>query len=237
MIRSAALTSVRLALILVWFSLAARAQSRTDWWPQFYTYVGLTPTIQVSAQANGTITSDSPNQQLILGPSIDFSLAPFLLPRVKTLDNTRNNYLNFRLAYRYVATVGDRSSHSHRGIVELTPRFPLPGKLVLADRNQLVLVGDQQGVSWLYRNRVNLARSFQTGRLTFTPYVRGQVTYDSEPGAWVRYNCGVGSTFKVNTHLQLEPFYRHVGNIESTARPVNGLGLKVQLFFRNQTNP
>lgn len=235
------LAASKSALLLLFamtaFAGTAQGQAGIYWWPQLNTFVGLSDNVQLELLASGAINSNAGNQQMVLGPSLTFFFSPFRLPRIKTLNRTRNNYLEFRIGYRYVATLGDRSSHTHRGLLELTPRFPLPGQMVLADRNQLVLIGQANEVSWLYRNRVTLARSFQVDSWIFTPYIQGQVIYNSDPGAWNRYNCGFGSTFKVNAHLQLDPYYQHHGLIGMAGRPTNGIGFKVELFFRNQTDP
>ena len=61
--------------------------------PQLDTYIGLTPTVQLQLLAAGTLDGDSQNQQIVLGPSINVSLAPFLMPRVTTLNHSRNNFL------------------------------------------------------------------------------------------------------------------------------------------------
>jgi hypothetical protein len=230
-------TAICLLLTIVGLAAGAHSQSETAWWPQLDTFIGLRDNVQLEFLGNGTINTDSGNQQMVFGPSIDFSLAPFLSPRVKTLNKTRNNYLDLRLGYRYVTTVGNRSSHSNRGLIEATPRLPLPAQLVLADRNQLVLVGGQQQVSWLYRNRLTLARSFQVYSLTFTPYIQGQVVYNSAPATWNNYNCEIGSIFKLSEHVELEPYFRHAASIDGSGHPLNGMGFKVELFFRNQGDP
>ena len=211
----------------------AQTQTQTLWWPQLDTYIGLTPNVQLMLLAEGAINPDAGNQQIVLGPNLDISLLPFLIPKIKTLDKTRNYYLNLRLAYRYVATVGNRSSHTHRGLIEVTPRIPLPAKFVLADRNQLVLVGAAEQVSWLYRNRLTLARSFQVHSLIFTPYIQAQVIYNSNPGSWNRYNWDTGSVVRLSAHVELDPYFRHVDTIDGTGHPLNGMGLKLELFFRN----
>ncbi len=230
---AASKTPIWLLLLIVGLAAGAHAQSETAWWPQLDTFIGLSTNTQMEFLGSGTINPDSGNQQMVFGPSVDFSLAPFLIPRVKTLNKSRNNYLEFRLGYRYVATLGNRSSHTHRGIIELTPRLPLPAKLVLADRNQLVLVGQATQVSWLYRNRMSLARSFQVHSLIFTPYIQGQVVYNSDPGAWNRYNADIGSVFRLSAHVELEPYFRHAASIDGSGHPLNGLGFKVELFFHN----
>ena len=226
-------SGLRLLLTVAMFAVTAQAQSGAYWWPQLNTYVGLSANSQFELVSNGSINPNVGNQQMVLGPSLSFFFSPFRTKRIKTLDRTRNYIIEFRTGYRYVATFGDRSSHTHRGLIELTPRIPLPAKLVMADRNQLVLIGASSEVYWLYRNRVTLARSFEAHAFVFTPYIQAQVIYNSNVGAWNRYNCGFGSTFKVNSHLQLDAYYQHHGLIGMSGSPTNGIGLKVELFFHN----
>jgi hypothetical protein len=227
---------MRLLLAIAGLSTAAQAQASFEFWPQLETFVGLTPNVQLQFLAGGTV-DDSRNQGILLGPSINISLAPFLVPRIRTLNKTRNNFLNFRAGYRYNAVVGDRSSHSHRGLLELTPRLPLPARLVFADRNQFVLVGGQKSTTWLYRNRVTLARSFQVRSLIFSPYLQGQVVYNSDPGAWNRYDADFGSVFRLNDHWELEPYFQHQHSIDGSGGGINGIGFKVELYFHNESGP
>ncbi|MGB8886069.1 MAG: hypothetical protein WCC87_05055 [Candidatus Korobacteraceae bacterium] len=227
-------TAIWLLLTILALAAGAQAQSETVWWPQLDTFFGLTPNVRLMLLAKGNINTDTGNQQMVLGPNFDFFLFPFPAPKIKTLDKTRNYFVNFRLGYRYVATLGDRSSHTHRGLMEATPRFPLPGQLVLGDRNQLVLIGQEKLVSWLYRNRLMLARSFEVRSLIFTPYVQGQVVYNSQPGAWRTYNTDIGSVFRLTAHVELDPYFQHVGSIDGSSRAVNGMGLKLELFFHDR---
>ena len=230
-------SAIRLIIAVVALTIVAHAQEGLQWLPQLQTFVGLSPNVQMELLAGGTVNGESPNQQVVFGPSLDVSLAPFFARRIRTLNNTRNNYLNLRIGYRYTATFGSRSSHENRGLIELTPRFPLPAKLVLADRNQLVIVGQQTKTTWLYRNRLTLARSFQIHSLIFTPYIQGQVVYNSDPGKWNRYNSAIGSVFRLNDHLELEPYFQHQHSIDGSGDGQNAIGFKVEVYLHNEIKP
>ena len=55
-------------------------------------------------------------------------------------------------------------------MIEASPRFPLPWKIVLTDRNRgdlRMIAGD---FSWRYRNRLSVERAVFIHSYAFTPY-------------------------------------------------------------------
>ena len=84
-----------------------------------------------------------------------------------------------RVGYHYIHSVTGDTPVEHRGALEATPRYPLVGGLLVSDRNHMDIRSIGGENSWRYRNRLTLEREFSIGRFRSTPYVRGEVYYDS----------------------------------------------------------
>jgi hypothetical protein len=84
------------------------------------------------------------------------------------LDESEKRPLTFRLAYRILPSPS--APTENRGILELTPRFPLKSGVVIWDRNAADLRLIEGRFSWRYRNRLSLGRTFVINRYHFPPY-------------------------------------------------------------------
>ncbi len=226
-------------LIAVWiFANSAHAQTTNfQFWPQIDTYISLTPDVDVMLLAAGSTDGDATNQHVAFGPNIDIAVLPFLDPHLKTLNPEKKKFLTFRAGYRYIDTISGSGSWENRGLLELTPRFPLPARFQISDENRIDLRGLPRQFTWRYRNKVQLGRSFQVREFIFTPYASTEVFYDCKTGNWTRYNYAFGTTYRVTQKMQLEPYYQHGIPIVRTGKEARAIGLKLELFFRQQTTP
>lgn len=223
-------TGARLLLFVAALTVSARAQTGTIFWSQVDTYVGLTPNTNFMFLAAGTPGLDGDHPALVLGPNFDVALWPFLT-HLKTNNPERSKYLTLRLGYRYIRAL-DTSKIQNTGVIELTPRFPLPLKLQLADRNRIDLRGLPDRFTWRYRNRVTLLRSFQIRRYVFTPYGDAEIFYNCDSGEWTQYTYGFGVISKLNQKMELDTWFRGRTEIVEPMRTVNIAGVKLLLFFR-----
>ena len=69
---------------------------------------------------------------------IDFAVRPVFRRELRQRDDVfRRKFLVFRAGYQYTTSfVSADSSSENRVIAEATTRVPLPGKVVMADRNR-----------------------------------------------------------------------------------------------------
>ena len=222
---------LRVLLVTIGFAAVARAQSGTIFWSQVDTYVGLTPNTDLMFLAAGSPGLDGKHPVLVLGPNFDLALWPFLT-HLKTNNPERSKYLTLRLGYRYVRAL-DTSRVQNTGVIELTPRFPLPLKMQLGDRNRIDLRGLPDRFTWRYRNRVTLLRSFQIRRYVFTPYGQAEIFYNCETGQWTQYTYTFGAISKLNQKMELDTWFRRRTEIVEPMTTVNIAGVKLLLFFRN----
>ena len=97
----------------------------TLFWSQLDTYVGLTRAIDFMMLASGTPGKDGDHPELVLGPNIDIGLLNFI-PHLKLTNPEKSKYLTFRIGYRYVKNLYGKETAQKNGVLELTPRLPLP---------------------------------------------------------------------------------------------------------------
>jgi Protein of unknown function (DUF2490) len=207
----------------------ARAQTETEEFPEIETYVGLTDRYTLMFQAARSRDASTINSAQF-GPNLDINLRPFLRRKLRTNDLEKQHFLTFRVGYQYIENVG--KPNENRVVLALTPRFHLPWSLELADRNRfdLRVIADQ--FSWRYRNRVTIQRSFSIKSFTFSPYIRGEIYYDSKKGTWNEVTYSVGSTFPIHKRFELEGYYERQNTTGGSPPHVNEIGTTLYMYFR-----
>ena len=228
-------TTLKLLLLLIAVPGAARGQSSTVFWSQVDTYVGLTPNTDLMFMAAGTPGASDDQPRLVLGPNFDLQLWPFL-SHIKSVNPERRNHLSFRAGYRYVRNLYGHDYVQNNGVLELTPRVPLPLKLQMADRNRIDLRGQHTGFNWRYRNRLTIARTFDIRRFNITPYAEAEIYYDCTTGQWSQYSYTFGAFSKVTPKIQVEGYYKRLTTITEPVASTNVVEVKLSLFFRSFEN-
>ena len=212
-------------------SQVATAQSSNfQWWPEWDTYVSLNSRTRVSFTVSRKDDGLTPGSVQI-GPNIDLSVKPLLRRRLRTNDESAYKYLSFGAGYRYIVTVDNPSEH--RVLLEATPRFPLPLMLLLSDRQRADLRVINGQFSWRYRNRLMVERSFKIKHLSLTPFARGELLYNSHYDLWNQNSYSFGTTIPIRHRLDLEPFYEHRNNSQSSPQHIDALGFTISLYLRS----
>ena len=221
------------ALFIASSGTAAHAQSK-QLWPETSTFIKINDTVRFYFLMT-TVREEKGSTEAEIGPSVDF-----FLPALKggrkwslfPLDDSRNQFLVLRVGYHYVYPYTEEGSNEHRGILELTARHPLLIGVVVSDRNRMDLRSIAGAGSWRYRNRLTIEREFSVGRLRLSPYVRGEIYYDSRYGKWSRTALTGGATLPFNRHFEFESYFEHQNDTGgSSNRTVNALGLVFNLYF------
>jgi hypothetical protein len=209
------------------------AQDRSEFWPEFDTYVNLSSRTRLFFVAALSGDQDTKNVQGEFGPNIDFFVRPFARARLRDADPSKSKLLTFRVGYRYLPTLRGTGGTENRGVVEMTPRFNLPLDILLSDRNRVDLRGIRgQDFSWRYRNRITLERNFVIKTYVFTPYLRGEFFYDSRYEKIAKNAFTVGSVFPLTKHTEFEVYYED--QRDSSTSPnfhIRGAGLVLSLYF------
>ena len=151
----------------------------------------------------------------------------------KRPDLAKARVLTLTLGYRYLVAAGKAAEN--RFVFEASPRFPLPGRVLLTDRNRGELRFVAGNFSWRYRNRLTLERSISVKSYSFSPYLRGEGFYDSNYNKWSATASSAGGIFPIGKHAELEPYFQHQNQTVYTPnRQIETFGLKLSLYFREE---
>ncbi len=222
------------ALIFLFLAVGcACAQDQTYVWPEVDTYVKLTPQLRLFLLASLSSDQDTHNWDGEFGPNIDVFVKPFLRPKFRDLDPAKGKLLSFRLGYRYLTDFGGDSPSENRIVTEATARAKLPWSILLSDRNRFDwrFVSGKE-FSWRYRNRVTVERNFSIRKYEFSPYVRGELFYDSRTDKIAKNVFTAGSVFPIDKRSEFEMYYED--QRDSSSAPnfhARGIGLVLSVFF------
>ena len=217
--------SVLLFLVLTGAPAASaqEATTRKEFWPEVDVYIKVKPKVRLYLIA--TISKSVEDGELRNAQGYEGQIGVHV-------DYIPNKHVIFRAGYRYGTAVGSNSDpfKEHRLLSEQILRKLLPGEILLTDRNRedfRFITGD---FSFRYRNRVMIEREFQVNllkflrRRTITPYVSGEISYDTRFGIWNRNRYAVG----VVQSLRRGPILRQL-------LPKRGIFLDLYLMRQNDS--
>ena len=220
-------------VVLAILSVVADAQdSQRQFWPEGQLYVrlndrfrlrtgfSLSKARETEKSAEGTFEVD-----------IDVMLKPILRRALAENPNTeKGKYLTVRAGYMQVASLNDKEnpSREQRMILELTPRYPLPGALLLSNRGRAEARWINGHYAQRYRDRLRLERDFAVRSLRFTPYVSGELFYDTRYRIWNRNEYSIGTEMPFGRHAIVEFYYTRQNTSRSKTSHVNGFGAVFQ---------
>src|SRR5215475_7754109 len=131
--------SLGLALLIVFGAIPAHAQNTgRQFWPELDIYANLNSrtrlvfsNLYVLDRTSGSLTGN-------FTCYFDLALRPLFRRDLRRREDVfRQRFLTFRAGYRYRTMLSDGNSPSeNRAILEATARYPLPGQLVIVDRNR-----------------------------------------------------------------------------------------------------
>ena len=212
--------------------LVSQAQTMQGW-PEIDVFLRVNSHVRVSFFAANT-REDRQSTDAEVGPNIDFFMKPLAkLKRITVfqLDQSKERPLMLRLGYRYMPSTN--GSTEHRGFLEATGRYPLVRGVLLSDRNRVDLRNISGESSWRYRNRLAAERTVRIGGYHFTPYIRGEVYYDSQYQKWSRTAGTFGLIFPIRKRYEIEPYYEHQNDTSKAPnRQVNAFGFVLSMSFK-----
>lgn len=239
--RASAFVPVRIRhlLVLACALIACLAQqtpgqsepAKKEFWPEINVYVGLKPKWRLMFLANVTGARETrARTEAQAGVHVDYLW---------------NSTLHFRGGYRYVFSLDNGSHKEHRILLEQTLRLPLPAKILLSDRNREELRIINGDGSFRYRNRVTLEREFHAKFIKITPYVAGELFYDTRFDVFNRNRMTVGIQFPIFKRLEafrdhlhlprnsasLDLYYTRQNDSRSSPNHVNAAGATLVLSF------
>ncbi len=232
---------VPLALIPLLFLFLIGSQTVTaqepskEFWPEIDVFIHIKPKVRlfflatVSESVEDGELRDAQTYEAQVGAHIDY------IP---------NDNVMLRTGYRFDRSVGSGDDHSteHRFLTEQTLRKMLPEKFLLSDRNRQDFRWLNGAFSFRYRNRVTIEREFHFKKRSITPYVSGELFYDTRYDIWNRnrYAIGIQASLRrgplrkmlVPKHQVILDIYLMRQNDSRSDTPhVNALGAALSLYF------
>lgn len=237
-IRKALILILRFSLLLAALSPVTQAQETTasrQFWPEVDVYIELKPTIRLNFL--GTVSKSVEDGEFRNAQAYEAQFGAHL-------DYIPNEHVILRTGYRFGSSVGDSESFKeHRFLTEQTFRTLLPGGLLLSDRNREDFRFVDGDFSFRYRNRVTVEREFHLfRRRSITPYVSGEIFYDSRYDIWNRNRYAVG----IQTSLRRGPvrkllspkrqvifdlYFMRQNDSRTDPAHVNALGAALSFYF------
>ena len=223
--------AVGLGVLVALFSPPAQAQTYHTW-PEIDTYINLNQNFRLYFIATQT-KEHGQGTDAEIGPNLDFFFKPLFKANkgiIFQLDRSKSRPLLLRVGYRYLPSTNGPTEH--RVALEVTGRYALKSGFLFSDRSRADLRFTNGEFSWRYRNRPTVERTVSIRSYHFTPYVRGEVYFDSNYRKWSRTSETLGAAFPIRKHTEIEPYYEHQNDTsKSPNHQINALGLSLNLYF------
>ncbi len=210
----------------------AQDDTRNEFWPELDAYVHLNERTRLSFLAALSRAREADYEEIMVGGHLDVAFKPIRTSLRHTPDALKRRYLSLRIGYRYAQALSDGDDYrEHRGILEATGRFYLPGSLLLTNRNRFDARDVNGDWSWRYRNRTRLERDYPAWSRSVTPYGMVEFFYDSRYDAWTRERYFAGIEWPIGKTSILDSYYVRQDDSRGSPAHVNAFGLAFNLFF------
>jgi hypothetical protein len=230
---------LELFLVLLIGTRSAGAQQPTtsnQVWPEVDVYINLKPKVRLFLL--GTVSRAVEDGEAFNGQAFEAQIGAHI-------DYIPNHHVILRTGYRYGTSVGDTDSpyKEHRFLTEQTLRKLLPGDVLLSDRNREDFRFVSGDFSFRYRNRVTIEREVHLyKKRNITPYVSGELFYDTRYSTWNRNRLAVGVQAalrrgplrKMLLHKRqviLDLYFMRQNDSRSDTPHVNALGVALTFYF------
>jgi len=220
---------------------AQEPTTRDEFWPSVEVYINVKPKVRLYLL--GTVSKAIEDGELFNAQSYEAQVGAHV-------DYIPNEHLILRAGYRYGRAVGDQDDgfREHRILADQILRKLLPAGLLLTDRNReefRFITGD---FSFRYRNRVQIEREFHWSKVpllkgrTTTPYISGEISYDTRYGIWNRNRYAVGMIQSLKRGpilrkllpkrgMNLDIYLMRQNDSRSSPAHVNALGAALVFYF------
>jgi hypothetical protein len=208
----------------------AKAQATQDQFlPEIDAYWTVNPDMRVEVLASRTQDGSS-YDSATFGSGVDFFVKRLSSKLRTNEDDANQKLLTLGVTYRSISNVD--KPDENRLQFDVTPRYSLLWDMLLGDRNRIELRIISGGVTWRYRNRLTVQRTFKLHRFTLTPYARGEAFYDISKGMWSETTYSFGGFIPLTKRMEIQPYFQHENMLGSSSPNVNAFGLTFSVYFR-----
>lgn len=215
---------------------AQEPTTRNEFWPEIDVYIDVKPKLRLYLL--GTVSKSVEDGELRNAKGFESQIGAHI-------DYIPNEHVILRTGYRFGTSLGktDDPFKEHRLITEQTLRKLIPGELLLSDRNREDFRFVNGNFSFRYRNRVTIEREFHLFKQrNITPYVSGEIFYDTRYGVWNRNRLAAGlqtslrrgpirKMLQPKSQVILDLYYMRQNDSRSETQHVNGIGAALAFYF------
>jgi hypothetical protein len=222
-----------IVILAAGFSASAAQDTEGQFWPELDAYISLNSVSRVfllssfrNHQAGGAWNGD-------FGAHLEIALKPVFRRELRHRDDVFNQrFLSCQGGFRYISSLANGSSYlEHRWIGECTPRYLLPWNLIVSNRSRGEMRFISRAFSTRYRNKLQLERDFAIGHFVYTPYINGEVFYDTRYDGWTQNRYSAGVEVPAGAHLVFDTYVLRKNQSRSTIAHVNVFGLRLRFYF------
>ncbi|UWZ84805.1 DUF2490 domain-containing protein [Occallatibacter riparius] len=229
--RNTAFLLKTLLLFLPLLPAAVHAQT-SQFLPEVDVLYRANNSLRVDFQVKDTREGGDP-AQVEIGPSLNLFAEPLVsLENIPIFDpeKSKSRLLQGFVGYRHV--VSQNKSDVERIPLGFVVNLPVPGKILLADRNRADLDWSSGPFVWRYRNRLKLQRAVSLGGYKPAPYASAEVFYQSQFAKWSNTAIHAGCLFPIKQRLALDAYYEHQNQTGNTPnKQLNQLGLILNIYL------
>ena len=207
--------------------------------PEVDAYYHVDETLRLLLQVQSTFIPSEDFSSVAVGGFADW----FIVPLARTLlspDIGKTRALNIRVGARYLQTIDPGTvgtSNVFALQLDLTPRYFLPWGILATNRNRFQArwtVSSNDAFSFRFRDRLELEREFEIGKVGLTPFANVEWFWQSPPAMWTQFRMEAGlqcSFGGLGRGQIIEVNYTTLTNLQPSRswRPV--LGVVWYVFF------
>jgi hypothetical protein len=137
--------------------------------------------------------------------------------------------------YEFIQTDQNTSKkREHRIILQGSPKYLLPFKLLAQDRNRLEFRWVNSAYDFRYRNKLTVDRTLSIDKFRFTPYASGELFWDRNHHSWNENQYAFGGEFPLRKVFMLDIYYLHQNCTTCGEKSTNVFGITANFYFRHK---
>ncbi len=226
------------ALIIIAIVVNAPAQEPhavTELDPGIGINVDLTRTVRLEFFTGTEKSEELRTNKIKVSAGVSFRLKPRFTPFLDDLDSDKHHILVVGAAYEYSrASEHGLATHEHKIMIDATPRYAFPSKLLVSDRNRFEFRWINGNFHFRYRNRVMLERPFSIRKFKLTPYGAAEAFWDQRFNEWNQVKLTAGVQIPFIKRSSFDFFYERQRCTTCADPHTNIIGLTLNLYPRRR---
>jgi hypothetical protein len=210
------------ATVLALLAGGARAETKSEFWPELDTWIRLSDATRLLFVAESTRDHDS-------GDRVNEDVQGYV-------DYRYSARISFRAGYEYAntppATPDEGHSIEHRWVLDFNYNWKLGETTKLTNRLRTDLRDVAGETSYRIRDRLKLEHPMRLGRQAVTPYGDVEAFYDSQHDAVSRYKLEIGATTSLSKDIEVDLYAGRQRDTQPSNKYTNGLGITLTLYLR-----